>query len=186
MEILQAYDLTRCAHSAGQLAGCDPKTVKRYVARRDAGGGDPFVRAARPKLIDAFLLKVEELVDQSKGKIRADKVHERLVAMGFSGTEHTTRRAVAAAKSAWRAGRRRSYRPWVCPSLGCGCSSTGGNGPRVNGRKTSLFCAWLSWSRFRVVIPTWDQSLPGWADTCAARPASVSSSRGTVRSYLMR
>jgi hypothetical protein len=26
---------------------------------------------------------VEELVDNSKGKIRADKVHERLVAMGF-------------------------------------------------------------------------------------------------------
>ncbi|WP_281274378.1 hypothetical protein [Allorhizocola rhizosphaerae] len=32
MEILEAYDLTRCAYSAGQLAGCDPKTVKRYVA----------------------------------------------------------------------------------------------------------------------------------------------------------
>src|SRR5947208_4098534 len=29
----------------------------------------------------------------------------------------------------------------------------------VNGRKTSLFCAWLAWSRFRVVIPTWDQGL---------------------------
>jgi hypothetical protein len=49
-----------------------------------------------PKLTDAFLPKVEDLVDQSKGKIRADKVHERLVAMGFTGTERTTRRAVAA------------------------------------------------------------------------------------------
>jgi hypothetical protein len=109
MEILEAYDLTRCAHSAGQLAGCDAKTVKRYVARRDAGGGDPFTGTTRPKLIDAFLPKVEELVDHSKGRIRADKVHERLVAMGFVGTERTTRRAVAAAKSAWRAGRRRTY-----------------------------------------------------------------------------
>src|SRR5258705_4472944 len=72
MEILESYDLTRCAHSAAQLAGCDAKTVKRYVALRDAGGGDPLVRgsAARPKLIDAFLPKVEELVDESKGKIR--------------------------------------------------------------------------------------------------------------------
>jgi transposase len=158
MEILEAYDLTRCAYSAGQLVGCDPKTVKRYVTRRNAGGGDPFVRAARPKLIDAFLPKVEELVDQSRGKIRADKVHERLVAMGFSGTERTTRRAVAAAKSAWRAGRRRSYRPWL-PEPGLWLQVDWGDGPRVGGRKTSLFCAWLAWSRFRVVIPTWDQSL---------------------------
>jgi transposase len=158
MEILQAYDLTRCPHSAGQLAGCDPKTVKRYVALRDAGGGDPFVRTARPKLIDAFMPKVEELVDQSKAKIRADKVHERLVAMGFAGTERTTRRAVAAVKAAWRAGRRRSYRPWV-PEPGLWLQFDWGDGPRVGGRKTSLFCAWLAWSRFRVVTPVWDQSL---------------------------
>src|SRR3982750_783317 len=70
MEILESYDLTRCAHSAAQLAGCDAKTVKRYVALREAGGGDPLVRAsaARPKLIDAFLPKVEELVDKLEGE----------------------------------------------------------------------------------------------------------------------
>ena len=158
MEILEAYDLTRCAYSAGQLAGCDPKTVKRYVAKRDAGGGDALAPAPRPKLIDAFLPKVEELVDQSRGRIRADKVHERLVAMGFAGTPRTTRRAVAAAKSAWRAGRRRTYRPWV-PEPGLWLQFDWGEGPRVGGRRTSLFCAWLAWSRFRVVIPTWDQSL---------------------------
>ena len=63
MEILESYDLTRCAHSAAQLAGCDAKTVRRYVALRDAGGGDPLLVAAgpRPKMIDAFLAKVEEL-----------------------------------------------------------------------------------------------------------------------------
>ncbi len=33
------------------------------------------------------------------------------------------------------------------------------DGPRVNGRETSLFCAWLAWSRFRVVLPTWDRKL---------------------------
>ena len=32
MEILEAYDLTRCAHSAALLVGCDEKTVTRYVA----------------------------------------------------------------------------------------------------------------------------------------------------------
>jgi transposase len=34
-----------------------------------------------------------------------------------------------------------------------------GDGPRVAGRRTCLFCAWLAWSRYRVVIPTWDQTL---------------------------
>ena len=160
MEILEAYDLTRCTYSAGQLAGCDPKTVKRYVVLREAGGGDPFARAVapRPKLIDAFLPKVEELVENSKGRIRADKVHERLAAMGFASTERTTRRAVRLAKDAYRAGRRRTYRPWV-PEPGLWLQFDWGDGPKVNGRKTQLFCAWLAWSRFRVVIPAWDQTL---------------------------
>ena len=34
-----------------------------------------------------------------------------------------------------------------------------GEGPRIGGRRTGLFCAWLAWSRFRVVIPVWDQTL---------------------------
>ncbi len=42
-----------------------------------------------------------------------------------------------------------------------------GDGPRIDSRKTLLFCAWLVWSRFRVVIPVWDRTLPtllGWLD----------------------
>ena len=84
MEILEAFDLTRCAWSAAQLVGCDPTTVAAYVARRDAGV-DPFSRLRRRRLVDAFLAKVEELVDHSQAKIRADVVHQRLVAMGFGG-----------------------------------------------------------------------------------------------------
>jgi transposase len=158
MEIFEAFDATGCAHSAAQLVGCDPKTVRRYVARRDLGAGDPVDPAPRAKLIDGFMSKVEELVDTSKGRIRGDRVHERLLAMGYSGTERTTRRAVAAAKAAWRAGRRRTYRPWV-PEPGLWLQFDWGEGPRIGGRRTSLFCAWLSWSRFRVVIPTWDQTM---------------------------
>jgi hypothetical protein len=44
-----------------------------------------------------------------KSKIRADKVHERLTSMGFTGSERSTRQAVAEIKAAWRAGRRRVY-----------------------------------------------------------------------------
>jgi transposase len=157
VEILEAFDLTRCAHSAAALLGVDEKTVARYVAIRDAGA-DPLVRPRRPRSIDAYLGKVEELVDASKGRIRADVVHRRLVAMGFAGTDRTTRRAVAEVKAAWRAGHRRTYRPWV-PEPGMWLQFDWGQGPRVAGRRTQLFCTWLAWSRFRVVIPTWDQSL---------------------------
>ncbi|MCI0690237.1 MAG: IS21 family transposase [Sporichthyaceae bacterium] len=157
MEILEAYDLTRCAHSAAQLAGVDEKTVARYVAIREAGG-NPFTQSRRVRSIDPFLPKVEEWVDQSKGKIRADKVHERLLVLGYGGNERTTRRAVAEVKTAWRAGHRRAYRPWI-PEPGMWLQFDWGEGPRVRGRRTCLFCAWLAWSRFRVVIPTWDQTL---------------------------
>ena len=157
MEILEAFDLTRCAHSAATLAGVDPKTVARYADAREAGG-NPFVHARRRRLIDPFLEKVEELIDRSRAEVRADVVHERIAAMGFGGDERTTRRAVAEVKAAWRIGHRRRYRPWV-PEPGMWCQFDWGDGPLIAGRKTCLFCAWLAWSRFRVVIPTWDRTM---------------------------
>lgn len=157
VEILEAFDLTRCAHSAAELVGVDEKTVTRYVRVRDSGR-DPLARPRRPRAIDPFLGKIEELVDKSQGKIRADVVHERLVAMGFGGTDRSTRRAVAEVKAAWKAGHRRKYRPWV-PEPGMWLQFDWGEGPRVGGRRTQLFCAWLAWSRYRIVIPTWDQTL---------------------------
>jgi transposase len=175
MNILEAFDLTGSAHSAARLAGCDPKTVRHWVARRDRGlplGGP----ARRERLIDPFLAKVEEWVDRSDGHVRADVVHERLVAVGFAGDERTTRRAVAEAKARWRAGRRRTYRPWITEP-GMWCQFDWGVGPLVPfaggaPRSTLLFCLWLAWSRFRVVIPTWDRTLPtllGCIDTSLRR-----------------
>jgi hypothetical protein len=105
--------------------------VTRYVAIRDAGA-DPLERTRRPRAIDPFLDKVEELVDKSVDRIRADVVHQRLVAMGFTGTDRSTRRAVAEVKAAWRAGHRRTYRPWV-PEPGMWCQFDWGEGPRVAG-----------------------------------------------------
>jgi len=134
MEILEAFDLTRCAHSAAALAGVDEKTVARYVAVRDEGR-DPLATVRRPRAIDPFMGKIEEWVDKSAGKIRADVVHQRLGPMGFTGTERSTRRAVAEAKTAWQAGHRRKYRPWL-PEPGMWLQFDWGEGPRVNGRRT--------------------------------------------------
>lgn len=124
---------------------------------------------ARPKLIDPFLPKIEELVETSEGEIRADVTHERLVAMGFTGDERTTRRAVATAKQVYRDGHRRGHQPWITEP-GLWLQFDWGQGPIVFGpdgrpRPTLLFCAWLAWSRFRVVLPTWDRKL-GTLLTC--------------------
>lgn len=164
IEIFEALDPTECAHSAAVLAGVDPKTVRRYSRMRDAGRptGGPV---SRPKVIDPFMPKIEEWVERSQGTVRADKLHGRLQLLGFAGDERTTRRAVAKAKERWRAGHRRTYRPWITEP-GLWLQFDWGWGPKVPGpgggaeRETLLFCAWLAWSRFRVVIPVWDRTLP--------------------------
>jgi transposase len=158
MNILEAFDLTRSFRAAGELAGCDHHTVAVWVARRDAGELTAAT-VRRAQLIDAFLPKLEEWMEASSGKVRADVVHDKLAAMGFTGSERTTRRAVATARKAWEAGHRRVHRPWVAEP-GLWFQWDFGDGPTVAGVKAVLFCAWLSWSRFRVVLPIRDKSLP--------------------------
>lgn len=179
MDILEAFDLTRTPHSAADLAGCDAKTVARYVAIRDTGR-DPTVRHRRPMKADEHRDKIEELVERSQGRIRADEVHRRLVALGFDGHERTTRRAVRSAKAAYRAGRRRTYRPWITEP-GMWLQFDWGKGPDIDGRPTLLFCAWLAWSRYRVVIPTWDRTLGSLLACIDATLRSI----GGVPTYLL-
>jgi transposase len=159
MEILEAFDLTRSLRDAGELAGCSHHTVAHYVELRDAGKlptpGEP---ARRERIIDPFMAKIEEWVDRSDGKVRADVAFDKLRALGFEGSERTVRRAVAEVKAAHRRGRRRVYRPWIVEP-GMWAQWDWGSGPLVAGRATLLFCAWLAWSRFRVVIPTWDRTM---------------------------
>src|SRR4051812_49180568 len=78
---------------------------------------------------------------------------------GFEGSDRTVRRGLAAVKLNWRADRRRVYRPWVVEP-GMWAQWDWGHGPKIAGRQTYLWCAWLAWSRFRVVIPVWDKTLP--------------------------
>jgi transposase len=158
MEILEAFDLAGTLRGAAELAGCDHKTVAHWVRARDeAGGGLPVVGRPRPR-VDPFVVKIEEWVDRSRGRIRADAAHQRLVAMGYMGSERTTRRAVAEVKRRWRAEHGRRTRPWVTEP-GLWMQWDYGDGPVVDGRATVLFCAWLAWSRFRVVLALRDRSI---------------------------
>ena len=84
--------------------------------------------------------------------------------MGFTGDERTTRRAVATAKAAYARRAPPAVTGRGSPSRGLWLQFDWGAGPIVFGpdgrpRPTMLFCAWLAWSRFRVVIPTWDRKL---------------------------
>jgi transposase len=158
MEILEAFDLTASYRASAELAGCDHHTVARYVAERDEGRAGA-VRPRRERSADPFADKIEEWVERSRGLIRADSAHRRLLAMGYAGSQRTTRRAVHEAKAAYARGRWRVYRPWV-PEPGLWLQWDWATGPEVGGRPTSLFCAWLAWSRYRVVLPSWDRQLP--------------------------
>jgi len=139
MEVLEAFDLTGSYRDAAALAGCSHHTVARYVAAREAGG-QLDKAAARPQLIDGFLPKVTEWVKNSRGKIRADRAHEKLVSLGYQGSERTTRRAVREAKVAFNLGQVRVHRPWVTEP-GMWLQYDFGDGPVIEGRKTVLFCA---------------------------------------------
>jgi transposase len=158
MEILAAYDLTGTYRDAAALVGCSHHTVARYVRARDAG----MLRAApaqRDQLIDPFREKIEEWVDASHGRVRADVAQRKLEAMGYAGSERTTRRAVAEAKATYQAGHRRRFRPWL-PEPGLWFQWDYADGPLVDGHKTWLWCAWLAWSRYRVVLPVRDKTQP--------------------------
>jgi transposase len=158
VEILEAFDLTGSLRAASELAGCSPNTVARYVRLRAIGRASTEP-TRRSQLIDQHLAKVEEWVERSHGKVRADVVHDKLQALGFEGSERTTRRAVAQAKKAFAAGQRRVFRPWI-PEPGMWVQFDWGKGPRIGRQDTLLWCAWLAWSRFRIVIPTHERTMP--------------------------
>ena len=112
-------------------------------------------------MIDAFMPKIEEWVERSNGRVRGDVVFDKLVALGFTGSDRTVRRALARGEVELdRRGRRRRVsavdpRAGDVGAVGLGCTARASPGGR-----RCLFCAWLAWSRFRVVIPMWDRTLP--------------------------
>ena len=120
MEILEAFDLTGCLRAARRWwavitgrSGCGFAPERRWgrLAGRVAYGRGRAVPGEGGGAGGA-----------SRGRIRADKAHERLVVMGYTGSERTTRRAVARAKHGYREehGRRRGRGSgaWAVDSVG--------------------------------------------------------------------
>lgn len=172
VEILEAFDLMGSLRDAARLAGCSPMTVARYVRLREAGRLEPGRYARCDQLIDPYLPKIEEWVDRSHGRVRADVVHDKLRALGFEGSERTTRGAVAVAKKAYVAGHRRVFRPWI-PEPGMWFQFDWGKGPQIGGRDTLLWCACLE------PVPGWS-SRPGTGRCRRSSPASTRRSAGSA------
>lgn len=159
MEVLEAYDLTKSYRATAQLCGVDHHTVARVVTARALGSELADDAAVRTKVAEAFVDKITEWIEHSNGKVRADVVHDKLVAMGYVGSERTTRRVVAALKSVHARLHHRVYKPWITEP-GAWLQYDFGAGPVIEGTAVVLFCAWLAWSRFRVILPLADKSLP--------------------------
>ena len=111
-------------------------------------------------VIDEFLDKIEEWVDRSEGQDPRRR-GARQAAGAWASPARNARPAGRSAlcAEAWRAGHRRVFRPWM-PEPGLWLQFDWGDGPRSPADPPLLFCAWLAWSRFRVVLPTWDRTLP--------------------------
>jgi len=156
MDILNAYDLTGTYRAAGELCGCSYQTVKKAVDDR-AAGVSPATRRAR--MIDDWRDLLETWVVDSKDKIRGDRAHDKLVALGYGGTDRTTRRALAEVKAQWRLGNTRCTGPGS-PSPGCGCNTTSPTGLWSRAARSCCWWRGRAWSRYRVVIALRDRTAP--------------------------
>ena len=90
--------------------------------------------AFRGRVTDAFMPKIEEWVEASRGRIRADKAHEKLLALGYRGSDRSTRRAIAQVRAAYRLGHVRVHRPWITEP-GMWLQYDFGDGPVIDGRR---------------------------------------------------
>ncbi len=162
MEILEAYDLTGSYRAAAELAGCDHHTVARYVQMR-AAGQPPDRRRHRAR-------GDRRLSAEDRGSWWSAR---RARSARMSSTNGSSRWG-SPAVSGPRAGRSRRRRPSFGlvggECIGRGVTEPGlwlqydfGDGANdFRPGKTTLFCAWLAWSRFRVVIPIGQRHCRRW------------------------
>ena len=73
MDIISAYREVGTYRGAAALSGATPKTVKRVIARHEAGGGVPE-RSPRERNFDVVAGLVAGRVEKSQGRISAKRL----------------------------------------------------------------------------------------------------------------
>ena len=144
MDIIAAYREAGTYRGAALVTGTAHKTVKRVIARYEAGGGGP-ARMPRGHNYDGVAALVAERVEKTKGRISAKRLLPAARAAGYGGSARNFRRLAAQQKDAWRAEHHRGRRPAVWSPgeyLVIDWGSEGG---------LHVFCAVLAWCRFRFV-----------------------------------
>src|ERR1700726_260080 len=144
MDIISAYREVGTFRGAAAMSGTTPKTVRRVIARHEAGGGAP-VRSPRERNYDIVAGLVAERVDKTSARISAERLLPAARAAGYSGSPRNFRRLVAAQKQVWRREHHRGRRPAVWSPgehLVIDWGSQGG---------LHVFCAVLAWCRVRFV-----------------------------------
>ena len=150
MDIIAAYRQAGTYRGAAEIAGTTHKTVRRVIARHEAGGAAPE-RAPRGRNYDGVAALVAERVEKTSGRISAKRLLPAARAAGYAGSPRNFRRLVAAAKQAWRREHHRGRRPAVWSPgehLVIDWGSEGG---------LHVFCAVLAWCRVRFVRFTRDE-----------------------------
>jgi hypothetical protein len=144
MDIISAYREVGTYRGAAVVSGTTHKTVKRVIARHEAGGCVP-ARGPRPHNYDAVAELVAARVKASAGRISAKRLLPAAQAAGYTGSARNFRRLVASQKQAWRGEHHRGRRPAIW--------SPGEHLVIDWGSEAGLhvFCAVLAWSRVRFV-----------------------------------
>src|SRR5256886_10053127 len=143
MDIISAYREAGTYRGAAAISGTTPKTVRRVIARHEAGGVP--ARVPRGRNYDSVAALVAERVEKTSGRISAKRLLPAARAAGYAGSPRNFRRLVAAQKQAWRENHHRGRRPAVWSPgehLVIDWGAEGG---------LHVFCAVLAWCRFRFV-----------------------------------
>jgi len=144
MDIIAAYREVGTFRGAAEIAGTTHKTVRRVIARHDAGGAGP-ARTPRGHNYDSVAGLVAARVKATAGRISAKRLLPAARAAGYAGSARNFRRLVAAQKQAWQAEHHRGRRPAVWSPGEHLVIDWGSEGV------LHVFCAVLAWSRFRFV-----------------------------------
>jgi hypothetical protein len=144
MDIISACREAGTFRGAAVISGTTPKTVRRVIARHEAGGAAP-ARSPREHNYDVVARLVAERVRKTAGRISAKRLLPAARAAGYAGSPRNFRRLVASDRQAWRAEHHRPRRPaaWSPGEhLVIDWGSEGG---------LHVFCAVLAWCRVRFV-----------------------------------